>query len=331
MRVSRLLALLFSLLPFLLAGAGQAAEDEDEKYLVDVREKLAQQFKVYGDQSYKRSQKDLVELLARGKPKVFPLQLHAAVTYAIVAACDNDCAHVALVLRDGDGRQLAQTPDRHHTVVINGMPNQSGRHSVAVSVPGCKEDECYVGLMLLQQGAISPTGQAKAPSVASAIMTAPKDLPFRTYDNHDLVGGDLRHMKDTDVETCASTCGADRACIAYSFDKWNRWCFLKGVAKSFRLEPNTLTALRSDIPVPELISTPVTMLQYRNKAFPYSGQSTRTAESYEECASRCAGESACVALTYFRTNKQCRLMETTGEYFPDSRADSAVKRQEPTR
>jgi hypothetical protein len=308
---------------------GQAEDDEGKHFVADVRAKLAQQLNIYSEQSYKKAQPDVVELIARDKPKNFPLQLHAAITYVIVASCDSDCTQVVMALRNPEGLQLTQTPDRYHTVIINGVPNQTGRHSVLVSVPGCKEDDCYVGLMLLRQGPISPNSQTEAPTVASAVMTTPTGPTFRSYDNHDLIGTDLRRTPNSEVNACASACAAEPRCAGYSFDKWNHWCFLKGDIQLFRLEPNTITALRSELAEPALISIPVTIQRYRNKAFPYGGQDTQTAESYEECEGRCAQDGACVALTYFRTNKQCRLMASTGEYFPDARADSAIKRQEP--
>lgn len=70
---------------------------------------------------------------------------------------------------------------------------------------------------------------------------------------------------------------------------------------------------------------PSSMERYPNRAFPFGGQTTTRAASYEECERRCIVESNCVALTYFKDRHQCRLMETSGKHFSDTNADSALR------
>ena len=71
------------------------------------------------------------------------------------------------------------------------------------------------------------------------------------------------------------------------------------------------------------------MHRYPNKAFPSQGQQPQPADSFDDCARHCESDRTCVAFTFIKDDRLCRLMETTGEYFPDARADSGVKRQEP--
>jgi len=72
------------------------------------------------------------------------------------------------------------------------------------------------------------------------------------------------------------------------------------------------------------------MEHYRGKAFPWSGQDARTTDSVDQCEARCKDATSCVAFTYFKQTKLCRLMVETGEYFSDPSADSGVKRQLPS-
>jgi hypothetical protein len=51
---------------------------------------------------------------------------------------------------------------------------------------------------------------------------------FVRYLHRDLPGNDIRTIKNTTLATCVSDCDSDTKCRAYSFDRWNRWCFLKG-------------------------------------------------------------------------------------------------------
>jgi diadenosine tetraphosphatase ApaH/serine/threonine PP2A family protein phosphatase len=127
---------------------------------------------------------------------------------------------------------------------------------------------------------------------------------FHEFDNYDLTGLDLRHFKDTTQTACSSACDVESQCKAYSFDKWNRMCFLKGTVKIFRLEPNTVSGLRpGSIATPVIASEAITIQRYRNKAFPWKGQQTAGASSYDECEERCKQDPACVALTFFKNTE----------------------------
>jgi len=302
---------------------GHSASRDDKKYIDDVRAKLAREAKQLSSEQFREVAKLEPVRVKRTGTKTFPLQLETASTYAIIASCDQDCAHLVLTLHDPSGAQLIQSPDRHHTAIVKGPAERRGRHTATVGVPGCREDECFAGLLVLVQGA------QNAPAVAGAVYT--ESLPnFAAYDNFDVHGKDLKQLAKIDLTDCAAACADEKRCIGYSFDKWNRYCFLKATATTMRLEPNTISGLTPTVIAPARASTPVSMQRYRNKAFPYSGQSTTRAASFEECEKRCADDAPCVAFTFFKTSNQCRLMDSTGEYFSDARADSGVKRQEPT-
>lgn len=327
MWLSRSVSALFVSLAVLAGQSGaQSAPDADEK---DVRAKLAGEAKHLSARSYVQAKPPSIEVLKRNKSVSFTLQLNAGTTYAIIAACDTDCGHVAVALLDAKGQLLVESPEKHHTVIVNGPAAETARHTARVTAPGCREDECYVGLLLLQEQ-LKSSAPPTMPSVAASVYRLPPEI-FTPYDNYDLIGGDLRRLQDTDMAGCASACEADRSCAAYSFDKWNRWCFLKDAAVTFRLEPNTMSGIRTSVAKPPISTIPVAMLRYRGKAFPWEGQETRGANSFEECEGRCQTLESCVAWTFFREKKQCRLMATTGEYFRDPRADSGIKRQEPSR
>jgi hypothetical protein len=63
-----------------------------------------------------------------------------------------------------------------------------------------------------------------------------------------------------------------------------------------------------------------------NRAYRRSGQDTViTVSSYQECESACGKSSSCAALTYFRTERICRLMQSPTEVSADEGADSAVR------
>ena len=47
-------------------------------------------------------------------------------------------------------------------------------------------------------------------------------------------------------QQCVDACKADKRCSSFSFDKWNRYCFLKDtIPTEIRLEPSSIVAVMS--------------------------------------------------------------------------------------
>ena len=316
--VSRLLYVFFLAAACVVGPLTAHSASDDKEYLIDVRAKLEQELLRLGGQNYRSADQQHIELVDQGKAKNLPIPLKAGTTYAIVVACDKDCTHVALSLRDEDGRVLVESREQHHTVIVTVTPQRTAHHTAHVSVPGCGEDECYIGFHLLSLDRERGTSLETTGSVS-----------FTAYDNYDLVGADLRQVRDANLTDCISACSSDSKCKAYSFDKWNHMCFLKSTVNLLRLEPNTISGTRIGVMEKPIVSSlPITMQRYRNKAFPWKGQRSRSVESFEQCEQLCREQTSCVALTYFKDIKQCRLMESTEAYSSNSNADSAIKRQQ---
>ena len=63
-----------------------------------------------------------------------------------------------------------------------------------------------------------------------------------------------------------------------------------------------------------------------NRAYKRSGQDTViTGSSYQDCETACSKSASCAALTYFRVEKICRLMQAPTELATDDGADSALR------
>jgi PAN domain-containing protein len=68
-----------------------------------------------------------------------------------------------------------------------------------------------------------------------------------------------------------------------------------------------------------------------DRAFRRSGQDALSmASSYQECEQACSRSSSCAALTYFRAERICRMMQSTTELTADDGADSAIRSDPPT-
>jgi hypothetical protein len=167
----------------------------------------------------------------------------------------------------------------------------------------------------------------KVPAVAGTTK-AGAQLAYNAYDNRDMDGGDLTTLKNVDLASCISACKSESECQAYSFDKWNRYCFLKSSVGSLRLDPRSTTGIRQGLATPPTAAGPITMVRYRGKLFPGTGYRTLDRAQFDSCESTCKQEQSCVAFTFQKSEQRCQLFNTTGEYFANSQTDSGVKTQE---
>src|SRR5262245_48219486 len=170
----------------------------------------------------------------------------------------------------------------------------------------------------------SPT---PAPSPAPARPSPSVSAEFNVRDNRDPDGQDVRRINETTVEACALACIEEARCQAYSFDKWNRVCFLKTNVVALRLDPKSTTGVRQSLGKLPGIETPARMEPYPKRFFPGDGYRSFAASSVGVCKSTCFEDLNCVAYTLRKFEKICTLFKSTGEYFRNENADSGIKTQ----
>src|SRR4029077_2858656 len=156
--------------------------------------------------------------------------------------------------------------------------------------------------------AVAARGDAPAAPV-TATAAAPATNPgisgsgtpaarYRTYQNRDIEGGDIAApMKQVDLPVCISACQTNRQCRAFSYDKWNRYCFLKSQIGALSLDPRSVTGVAENAPPPAMATGPITMERYRGKGFPGAGYRT-LGGTFETCEAACRTDQACVAFTF---------------------------------
>ena len=72
--------------------------------------------------------------------------------YRILAACDQDCTDVDIIVEDGAGIEVGRDValDDHPVVTIT--PRVDGPFSVRIGLVNCEIEPCYVAGRVLQQG-----------------------------------------------------------------------------------------------------------------------------------------------------------------------------------
>ncbi len=167
---------------------------------------------------------------------------------------------------------------------------------------------------------------ARADSGSSAESGASR-RGFVTHTNFDLEGGDLSRFQGASQDACERSCSETDDCVAYSYDKWNRWCFLKNGLGLMRFEPKCVIGLLKDAGEPKRATTAIIMQRYRGKEFPGDGYARRKGRSMEACEEICRKDTACVAYTFAKPEEACKLFDDAPEYHSEDAADSGVKRQ----
>ena len=181
-------------------------------------------------------------------------------------------------------------------------------------------------------GKIRKAAQQADPIETSSIApvkAAPKEAlaGFRRSTNRDYYGGDFSAFDATSVGDCESACNKSNQCLAYSFDTWNRRCYLKSMIGEYRLDPACISGIRDHLPKVKTVDRPATMFRLRNKVFPYTPRTAQSTNDYDSCLSLCSDDLRCVAFSYVKSSSECQIFSNVGEYFTDGAMDSGFKRQ----
>jgi hypothetical protein len=196
-------------------------------------------------------------------------------------------------------------------------------------------DNPYLNGLRTPPVSAEPIPKPTAPSFPTAIDRPVVAVPqltdgvrsaFQSVDNKDIDGQDFQTLKNVDLQSCISVCSVEPRCQGYSFDKWNRYCFLKSNMKLLRLDPRSTSGIRPGLSVPPPASDAVQIERHRGKTFPGTGY--RTFKMSElGCVSACRQESNCVAYTYQTDERHCHLFSSADEYFSATLSNSGLKTQ----
>jgi hypothetical protein len=151
------------------------------------------------------------------------------------------------------------------------------------------------------------------------------DVRFNSFDNVDVLGHDIDIQKGVTREECVAACRGNENCTAYSYDRWNKICFIKGDAPEFVVDARSVTGLRQYTSTPPLAARPIVMEHFRNRSFPIHNETPTSAASVQACESFCVRTTWCIAYTFVRPARECLMFKTAGEYFPNPDADSGAK------
>jgi hypothetical protein len=152
------------------------------------------------------------------------------------------------------------------------------------------------------------------------------DRSFTAYSSRDMQGGDYHKQRGISLDQCENLCKRDSRCRAYSYDVWNRYCFLKSSINPLRIEPRSVTFVAKGVTVTYDERDPI--IQRRPlKAFPNDPYLQANAQNYGDCSQRCLKDKRCEAFNFHQSTRRCNLIEKPSEYSDDRGAEVGIKVQ----
>ncbi|MGJ4904722.1 TIR domain-containing protein [Bradyrhizobium sp. HKCCYLS2058] len=185
---------------------------------------------------------------------------------------------------------------------------------------------------------LGATTAKQAPEVPPANETPPSRLDNYTLqynqdiDKQDIVQPDGQAgIRDSEINACALQCDANPACVAFSFDRWNKMCFLKRKISTSVLEPRSAIGIKKPFALPTRSTLPVQLATVHNHRFDARPIATANVSDLTACQVACAGDRRCVAFSFLRGSgqaKNCQIFDNVQDaYIDDPLADSGWKEQ----
>jgi hypothetical protein len=139
---------------------------------------------------------------------------------------------------------------------------------------------------------------------------------FTIHDGRDIKGLDYRIEKNTSQDACIELCKKDNRCVAFSWDRWNDYCFLKkAVPSMMRIDPASMSAVVSTERQPSVSDAPIVMERFFNAEFRDKAYEPIKDSSFGDCERRCLNDKRCEVFTYETAAKLCRLIRRPYEYY----------------
>jgi len=158
------------------------------------------------------------------------------------------------------------------------------------------------------------------------------ERPFREYDGWDIDKHDMLPVsavvKGNNIDECEQQCKQQPGCVAISYDKINKYCFLKSKITPFRLEPtSTVRIIASYNGGVFSVNQPIIIEKFNEKSY-FGLVYLRKYTSQNNCMLACneLAISSCVAATFYIKTNECILFRKIARVMRNPLAVSWVKR-----
>jgi serine/threonine protein kinase len=188
----------------------------------------------------------------------------------------------------------------------------------------------YVLVMLLLAAAALFLFLSHPPVTTTALpppAPAPIKFSYVSFENYDIDRGDFPdapQLRLVDKDACETACDERTGCIGYSYNKWERACYLKQSISAKRFEPSSTAGVRMDQPIPSNLDRPLNIEKAR-LALTGTQRGTPYRTTSQACFDRCDRDDAC--LGYQFSQGTCTRFSQISGALSDSSMFAGVKRQ----
>lgn len=170
-------------------------------------------------------------------------------------------------------------------------------------------------------GTEAQTASRPVPTTPSAI-PKPHGRQFQRVDNYDVIGFDYQAVRSVSQLQCQQACEADSSCRATTYNKKERFCFLKNDAALLVANSDALAHVADEIAGRVMVST-FTIAAGKDMA---GGDYKRIRNSnFIGCYAECELDSQCRAFAFVRQYSDCWLKDRLGAVSTKAGVDLGVK------
>ncbi|MCS4090048.1 PAN domain-containing protein [Rhizobium sp. BK176] len=151
---------------------------------------------------------------------------------------------------------------------------------------------------------------------------------FALFTNHDVFGNDLDVFPSDSLDQCQQACADNGQCTVFTFNAWNKKCFLKAGAGDLRLDPRATTGVSTELGQPSFRASEIVMEYYHS--YVMSGRKIgppRVANNRQQCENICWQNDSCVAFSFDAGDRACSMFDQADNRFPRRGIESGSKVQ----
>lgn len=167
-----------------------------------------------------------------------------------------------------------------------------------------------------------------APQQQPPVEEAKPERQFTLFANYDAFDNDLDSIPSDSLEQCQQACRDNAQCSVFTFNAWNKKCFLKAGAGDLRLDPRATTGVSTERGQPSFRNSQVVMEYYHS--YVMSGTRIgppRVANNRQQCENICWENDRCVAFSFDGGDRACSMFDKADNRFPRRGIESGSKVQ----
>ena len=175
---------------------------------------------------------------------------------------------------------------------------------------------------------LPPPPAPAIPAAQTAALTPAATTAVKPIDNYDFEGGDIGEpVRDVDWSACQDQCPRTSGCVAVSYDKWNRRCYVKGTITVAYLNPRAISKIFNGARWHQA-NTDEQMRSFPGALeFETGDRLWQMHDTLKTCSARCSEDKECVAVVRSKQTGVCDGIHVANNLNRNGGFESMAKQQ----